>query len=589
MAAYEETEYRTYKVTDEQERVLLANFTARIKAETRIVDGVTTETILTLSGTAANPDNKHRPIQLPDVEVPAQSFAGMGWVMGAWGVAAVIQPGHGTKDDLRACIQINSRPERKTIFRTLGWQHIGAERAFLHAKGAITRKGNDNTVSVRLPPELSKYDLTPHTPYKQKEAFLASLALTTIGPRKLTWTLWTATFAPIFGPVDFAVHVTGRSGTFKSELASLFQSHFGPEMDARHLPGSWSSTPNALEAQAYYAGNAVYCIDDFVPTGTSWQIRAYQTGADKLIRGQGNQAGRARLTDTSGMQTTYYPRGIIMSTGEDTPEGHSVRARMMISEMTPGDIDIRGLTTAQKKRPLYVLCMADMIEKLCREEIPLEKRSHRIRDENIKIGHTRTPSMIGRLIATGEVVLELAATSGYIDAKMAADLKKEMSEAIIENAKDQCKYLESADPVEIFLQGFRQALAAGHCHVRTLSGGIPMHCVTLGWTSEKSSSSIESFKSHGPCVGWIDWEEDEIFIDADNGFAIVKKVVGPEMSLTKQTVWKRMKDAGLLCRTDDTRQRNTIRVQCEGHQRTVVVMAATTTLDQAEKPGTIPR
>ena len=45
----------------------------------------------------------------------------------------------------------------------------------------------------------------------------------------------------------------------------------------------------------------------------------------------GNQAGRARLTDTSNLQQTFYPRGVIFSTGEDTPEGHSVRARMMIS------------------------------------------------------------------------------------------------------------------------------------------------------------------------------------------------------------------------------------------------------------------
>ena len=56
MSVYEETETRTFKLTEEGERILLANFVARIVTETRIVDGLNTETYLTISGWAANPD-----------------------------------------------------------------------------------------------------------------------------------------------------------------------------------------------------------------------------------------------------------------------------------------------------------------------------------------------------------------------------------------------------------------------------------------------------------------------------------------------------------------------------------------------------
>lgn len=589
MATYEEVENRSYSINDEGERKLLCNFTARITQETRIVDGLQTETILTIEGWAHNADKPKQPNRLLPVEVAAKDYAGLGWVMNAWGVGAIIQPGHGVKEDIRALIQLNSRPERKTIYRSLGWTAIDGSPAYLHAGGAITSKGNDNTVSVRLPPELQRFDLTETERNQQKRAFLASLFLTTLGPRKVTWTLWTATFAPIFGECDFATHVTGRSGTFKSEVISLFQSHYGPKMDARHLPGSWSSTPNALEAQAYYAKNAVFSIDDFVPCGTAWQVRAYQTGADKLIRAQGNQAGRARLTDTSGMQTTYYPRGLIMSTGEDTPEGHSVRARMMINELSPGEIDVAKLTKAQAMRTYYSIATHDVILQQCRNQIDLTKRSHKVRDENIKVGHTRTPSMIGRLIATGETVINLGLGLGYIDQKQADGFIEEMRAGILEAGNDQSRYLENADPVQIFLQALRQVLGAGQAHIRTMHGGIPLNATTLGWTSEKSSGAAETYKSHGPCIGWISWDENEIFIDADNGYAAIKKVAGPELPLTKQTVWKRLKDAGMLLRTDDNRQRNTIRVTAEGHQRQVIAMVATDALDTQEVPGNIPK
>lgn len=583
MSVYEETETRTFKLTEEGERILLANFVARIVTETRIVDGINTETYLTLSGWAANPDSKVRPIQLPEVEIPASQYAGMTWVMGLWGVAAIIQPGQGVKDDLRVCIQQMSKPNKKTIYKSMGWTDVNGAKTYLHAGGAITTKGNDSTVTIRLPQELQNYNLASKESYDESDAFTNSLNLTQIGPKHLLWSLWTGTFAPLFGPVDFAIHVTGRSGTFKSEIISLFQSHYGEKMDARHLPGSWSSTPNALEAQAYYAQNAPFAIDDFVPCGTSWQIRAYQTGADKLIRGQGNQAGRARLTDTSGMQTTYYPRGIILSTGEDTPEGHSVRARMMIHEMSPGDVDIKRLSQAQKHRKALSQATLSIIRTLAGGEYDINLESARIRDENIKVGHTRTPSMIGRLIATGNAVLNIAKAKKWLPPTTIEQLKREMSESIIASGSVQHRFLENADPCEIFMNGLRQALAAGMCHIRTLNGGIPTNPTILGWTQEKSTGAIDSYKSHGPCIGWVDWSEDHLYLDADNTYAMVKKQTGTEMPLTKQTVWKRMKEAGLFLRTDDNRQRNTVRVQADGHQRNAILLSASASLDTGEK------
>jgi hypothetical protein len=579
--AYEQA--RTYKIDDEGERLQLANFTARITRETRLVDGLQTETTLTLEGELSGPGGDGPAQKLPPVDIAASSFAGMQWVMQAWGTRAIIFPGSAVKEDLRTAIQLNSQPTVHTIYRSIGWTEVNKQRAYLHAGGAITKKGNDKKVTVRLPVELSKYNLaTQATP---RDGFMASLALTELAPASVAWSLWCATYAPLFGAVDFATHLTGRSGTFKSELISLFQSHYGPEMDARHLPGSWSSTANALEAQSYFAANAPFTIDDFVPVGTSWQVRAYQTNADKIVRAQGNQSGRARLTDTSSLQSAYYPRGIIMSTGEDTPEGHSVRARMMILEMSPGDIKPLKLSEAQSKRKLYVAAIVGLIQELCARPIDLTERSEQIRNMNIDIGHTRTPPMIGRLIATGEAVLDWAHRMEWLTDQQHKKLVNTMTVSILQAGNNQHAYLETADPVEIFKASVKQVLGANMAHLRKLNGGIPARPTMLGWTEEGERNDVPAYKSHGPCIGWIDWQENEMYLDINTGYNIIRKVAGQELTLTKQTLFKRMKDAGILKRTDEARQRNTIRVTCENHPRTVICLAATDTLEDNEIPN----
>jgi hypothetical protein len=574
---------RTFREDEKGNRELLANFIAHITKETRYVDGRTTQTVLTIEATKPHTDkDATEPIKLPPVEVLAEDFPTLGWVLPNWGVQAVVRPGSGIKDDLRTAIQLDSNPEIKTIHKHLGWAKINGKRVYLHAKGAVGAKGNDKTIEVKLPTELQRYELDDSTDPIQ--AIVATLALSKIAPPEVTWPLLAATFAPLFGPVDFAIHLSGRTGTFKSELMSLFQSHYGPGMDARHLPGSWSSTPNALEAQAFLAANAPFVVDDFVPTGSAWQQRAYQQNADKIIRAQGNQAGRARLTDTSNLQTTMYPRGVILSTGEDTPEGHSVRARMLILELTPGDIAVDKLSAAQANRDKYPTTTTKLIQHMAATDPCIDARCQVVRNANLTIGHTRTPPMLGRLAGTIEYVIDWAKDMKAIAPAAAVRLKAEAVQAILEAGNKQAQYLEATDPTDMFSAALRHVLAAGLGHLRTMNGGIPEKAEILGWTAEKSMGELATWKSHGPVVGWVNWVNDELFVDLTSGYNIIRKAGGNEITLTKQTMLKRLKDAGLILRSDDARQRNSIRITAEQHTRQVIALALSTTLEITEKP-----
>lgn len=96
---------------------------------------------------------------------------------------------------------------------------------------------------------------------------------------------------------------------------------------------------------------------------------------------------------------------------------------------------------------------------------------------------------------------------------------------------------------------------------------------------------MPTYKSHGACIGWVNWDSDELYLEINVGYQQVRKVVGQEMALTKQTMLKRMKDAGMLVRTDDARQRNSIRVTAENHPRQVMALAASIVLETQERPN----
>lgn len=118
-----------------------------------------------------------------------------------------------------------------------------------------------------------------------------------------------------------------------------------------------------------------------------------------------------------------------------------------------------------------------------------------------------------------------------------------------------------------------------------MNGGIPRKATVIGWTEENNYSDLPTYKSHGPCVGWVNWDADEIYIDINSGYNVIRKTAGQELSLTKQTLFKRMKDAGTLIRIDEGRQRNTIRVTAEGHPRQVLCVSASSTLESQEVPA----
>jgi hypothetical protein len=563
----------TYGLTDDgyfRDGEQLTNFQCGIVKELRKHDGKKCETYLVMSGKIGDDD-------LPELTIPATEFATFAWIPRMWGVKPIIYPLPNAERDLRTAIQVNSEPETIDLYTHTGWADIDGKDTYLHNSGGLSGDGNDPAVNVELPHDLRHYSFPDGG--NEKTAFRASLNLSTLGPPDVMWPMLLAAYRAVIDETDFAVHLSGKTGTFKSEICSLIQSHWGAEMDARHLPASWSSTANALECQCYRAKDAVIVIDDYVPNGTSWQVRGLQKTADQIIRGQGNQAGRARLSDTSSLQTTYYPRGCIISTGEDVPQGQSIRARLLILELAPGDVDPKKLTIAQDRRPLYAVAMRNWIQWLApdlrKHREYIEKLTTDYRTKHRSLGHARTPQMAGNLYATLQLLIKSGLANKWLDSEEAARLASTAEDAITQAADNQDQFMRDTEVHEVFLDVLRAVLGGHLAHIRSKSGGIPESPLQMGWTEGRAKSGVSGYKASGPTIGWICGDAGEVYIDQNQVPFLAKHSQG-KLNHSRQTLLKRLKESGVLARTDELRQRNTMRVMCGGAQRSVITLPIAT-------------
>ena len=131
-----------------------------------------------------------------------------------------------------------------------------------------------------------------------------------------------------------------------------------PAWTRRHLPGSWSSTANATEGLAFAAKDALLVVDDYAPRGAAGDRQRLERDADRLLRAQGNRAGRQRMRADGSLRPARPPRGLILSTGEDVPPGQSLRGRLLILEVSPGDVPLARLTPHQHAAAAGLLARA---------------------------------------------------------------------------------------------------------------------------------------------------------------------------------------------------------------------------------------
>ncbi|MHB1424796.1 MAG: DUF3854 domain-containing protein [Gemmataceae bacterium] len=603
----------------------LTNFGARIIAQTLVSDGVDESRELEIEAKV------NGAIKL--VTVAADRFDMMGWVTPLLGADAIVYAGYGTRDHARVAIQqVSGAIPTKHLYSHLGWLRHEGRWVFLHAAGIIgadsgaeagqpstpdsNRNSTDNNglqasgpmgpipaeergilpIGTRLPGSLSRYIL-PEPPPKPllRRAILASLGLLDIGPDDVVLPLFAAAWRAPLGDADFSLHLSGQTGVGKSELAALIAQHFGAGLDARHLPGAWSSTANNLEATAFLAKDVVFPVDDWVPKGSQSDVERVQRDADRLFRAQGNHSGRGRCNRDGTPKEGKPPRCLILSTGEDIPEGQSLQARLLIVEMKKGQIKWSKVTECQRDTAngLYAEAMAGYIQWLAGHFDPVRsdfrfRRDHHRDELQAHKAHPRLVSTAADLLASFEVYLQFIEEQGVLGEADTNALFERLGKVLIRNIKAQRRDQASSSPVSRFLSLLRTLFLTGRAHVADTAGGPPEEkSHQWGWeevTTETEGGPQTVRHRRGPQIGWI--AGTRLMLDGKACLAEVKRLAdgcNKPLDLSEKTLGKLLLEKGLL--TERNKGRYTIKRRILGSQHRVLELHADKVLQQPDMGG----
>ena len=332
--------------------------------------------------------------------IPAPEFKDLAWVLTELGPAATV---YARKEhEVRTAIQLLSRRiVQRRIITHMGGVQNGDEWGYAHADGIIWdtpvskwdgpafnrprpklsngsdlgRVGSVGPVpAIGIPRNHITVDLSrnpmalcrlPPPPNRKqgKEAFQAALRLLELGGN-ITIALIAAVFRAPLGYARFSLHLTGPSGTYKSEVMALCQQFWGPALNVENFIGNWSSTANQLEELLFHGKEMVIGIDEFVAHNTpGGDTELYKKG-DRVFRAQGNCSSRGRLQQRGGVSPNKRPRGLLLSCGEMLPAGLSVLARIFVLQFAKGHIpaDRLGECQTDAANGLYAQAMAYYVQ-----------------------------------------------------------------------------------------------------------------------------------------------------------------------------------------------------------------------------------
>lgn len=331
-------------------------------------------------------------------------------------------------------------------------------------------------------------------------------------------------------------------------------------------------------------------IDDFCPTGVVADIQRYYRDADRVFRAGGNTSARQRLRPDGTLRPPKPPRGLILSTGEDIPPGHSLRARLFVLDV-PADMLSTNRQAfldcqAQARTGLYTQAMAGFLQWLAphyataQQRLPQEVAA--LRTSATQAGHLRLPGIVAQLALGLQTFLAYASAIGAISDTERATLWQRGWAALNEAAAHQPGYQEDEDDVTRFLTALKGALAAGDAHAADATHpGEPCAWPAWGWRQDISNSddgqhaprTTTTWRAQGRCLGWR--ASDRLYLDPDAAYSIADRFAASQkraLSLSAQTLWKRLHERGLLKR-DPSQDKNKVK-RTIGSERPYVIDVA---------------
>jgi hypothetical protein len=472
--------------------------------------------------------------------VPAEEFESMKWVSAHLAPHAMIMPD--MREHVKLAIQTLSQdaPEQRVYTHT-GWVCLGGYWMYLHAGGALSAPGIHKSVGTRFEGKFRAYRLpTPLQGDQLHDAIRTVLKLLDLAPDHLMVPLLGATFRAVLGEADFSVHISGDTNAHKTGLAALCQAFFGAAWDERNLPETWFSTVNKLEKSTSDTKVALCVIDEFCPAGCAEKDRRdHRSKAARIFYGQGNRSGRGRMNANMTAMPTYFPRGIVLSTGEDLPQGQSQQARLVMLKVQQGDVDTTRLTACQEaaRQGVYAGVMAAFIQSLAANYAHISQGVKQYAADHRHLfaaSHGRLTDNATHLLTGCDYFLDFARNVEAITEQEYEALRERVLHALQTMLSVQQDHQRIDDPVEAFFENLKAAMTAGEAHVASRTvGSVPEHPRSWGWRAKiewPPGYGEPEWNPLGKRIGWV--EGDDLYLQPKVAYAVAREFARRTASTT---------------------------------------------------------
>ncbi len=575
----------------------LSDFTARIEVFRPLDDGTECDkdTQLLIQG-------EWRGKPLPLVRVASSEFPSLAWVDRAW-PWVTIYAGNAVHDHLRVAIKLHRRDEARTepVFTHTGWTQLDGKRAYLHAAGAITADGMRTDVCVEPGgrageaerDRLQRFRLRlPKDDEELRTACRASLGVLDLSADKgVTVPVFAMTYlAPlgIFVPLRFTGYQVGPTGCFKTSLAALGQAHYG-DFSLDCLPLNFDhGTRVGAEIVLFTMKDALTVADDFLRTGTHQEVQNRRKVLSFIIRAVGNQTSGARGTKDLTLRRGMPPRGLPLVTAETKEVGHSSNARVLFSQVRPGDLPREKIFAAgsEANRRILPLAMGAYVQWIAQNWAALAhtlpKRLDELTAEFANLGtHARQPGNAALVMIGMETALAFMVEMGAIGPEAALARRDEARAALKRLTIEQGEALREEDPARIFVQLLRSGVQAGQGYFETIEGGEPTNASALGWVKQpvrvpNDQRGYDEFdklvRPKTDRVGFVDEKDQRLFLVEDNALQLVHRLYRDtrhgDFPVDASTLWDTMADRRWIDSTkegDVRRPRVRARIPALGH------------------------
>jgi hypothetical protein len=233
----------------------------------------------------------------------------------------------------------------------------------------------------------------------------------------------------------------------------------------------------------------------------------------------------------------------------------SLRARLLIDEVKPRDINRARLTRAQKAAAEgvfagamagYVVWLAGRYDSV--DNLPAALSAERLqkRDQAQSAGHPRYALNIASLALGWHEWLAYAFEVGAINEDERNGYWARVWKALCDIGTEQERYRQDSDPASVYLRALRALVSSRRAYLADVTGQTPSEPGTWGWAKEVIAGE-PVWRQHGELIGWTSGEDvylqPEVAYRAAREFA---EAAGVPFTCTKTKVHKELHERGLL-------------------------------------------